>query len=82
MLILMREHVTPDIDHDTGRPEMHWWRILILAIVKQGFDCDYARLMELANQLKALPLMLLHEFHDGHRYTEHTPNPVDSTIPV
>jgi len=82
VLMLMRDHVAPDIEQDTGRPEMHWWRILILAIVKQGFDCDYARLMELANQLKALPLMLLHEFHDGHRYTERTPNPVDSTIPV
>ena len=57
-LILMRDQVAPDIDHDTGRPGMHWWRILVLAIVKQWLDCDYARLMDQANQHQALRLML------------------------
>jgi len=57
-LILMRDQVAPDIDHDTGRPGMHWWRILVLAIVKQGLDCDYARLMDQSNQHQALRLML------------------------
>ena len=58
VLMLMRDHVAPDIDHDTSRPGMHWWRILVLAIVKQGLDCDYARLMDQSNQHQALRLML------------------------
>ena len=72
VFIVMRDHVAPDTNHNIGRPGMNWWQILVLAVVKQGLDCDYARLMELANQHRTLRQMLQHEGHDRHRYTERT----------
>jgi len=54
ILKLMEEHVAVDCDHDTGRPGMNWWRLLVLATLKPGLDCDYARLEELANEHQTL----------------------------
>ncbi|MCY4655899.1 MAG: hypothetical protein OXC80_03690 [Gammaproteobacteria bacterium] len=50
VLTLMRDQVASDNDHDTGRPGINWWRVLVLATLKTGLDCDYAHLTELANQ--------------------------------
>ena len=36
------------INPDVGRPGMSLWCILVLAILKQGLNCDYDRLHELA----------------------------------
>ena len=36
------------INPDNGRPGMSLWEILVLAILKQGLNCDYDRLHELA----------------------------------
>ena len=33
-----------------GRPGMDLWRILVLALLKQGINCDFDRLAELANK--------------------------------
>ena len=33
-----------------GRPGMELWSILVLALLKQGINCDFDRLAELANQ--------------------------------
>jgi hypothetical protein len=44
----------------TGRPGMELWRILVLATLKQGLNCDFDRLQELANQHKTLREMLGH----------------------
>ena len=72
ILKLMEEHVAVDCDHGTGRPGMNWWRLLVLATMKQGLDCDYARLGELANHHDTLREMLQHEPHDKYEYTERT----------
>ena len=37
---------------------MDLWRILVLAILKQGLNCDYDRLAELANEHATLRQML------------------------
>ena len=54
ILTLIQGYVAKDCDHDTGRPGMNWWRLLVLATLKPGLDCDYARLEELANEHQTL----------------------------
>ena len=44
----------------TGRPGMELWRIFVLATLKQGLDCDFDRLQELANHHHTLRQMLGH----------------------
>jgi len=39
---------------------MEMWRILVLAVLKQGLGCDFDRLQELANQHGAVRDMLGH----------------------
>ncbi len=36
-------HVTADRDPENGRPEMTLWRVLVMAVLKQGLNCDYDR---------------------------------------
>ena len=38
----------PAINPSTGRPGMQLWHILVLGLLKQGLNCDYDRLAELA----------------------------------
>ncbi len=40
----------PGINPDVGRPGMELWRVLVLGLLKQGINCDYDRLHDLANQ--------------------------------
>ena len=42
-------HVTADRDPENGWPGMTLWRVLVMAVLKQGLDCDYDRLGELVN---------------------------------
>ena len=51
---------------DTGRPGMELWRILALAVLKQGLNCDYDRLAHMANYDNLVRQML------GHGLLEHT----------
>ena len=43
---LHEAEVNPRARKDSGRPGMDLWRILVLAILKQGLNCDYDRLAE------------------------------------
>lgn len=45
------------------------WRVLVLAILKQGLGCDYDRLQELANRRQTVREML--GYSDGF-YAERT----------
>ena len=54
------------VRHDTGRPGMDWWWILVLATLKQGLNCDYDRLAELANEHGTLCQMLGHGIVPDH----------------
>ena len=37
------------INPDTGRPGMELWKILVMGLLKQGLDCDYDRIGNLAD---------------------------------
>jgi hypothetical protein len=80
---LLAQHVAPDRAHDNGRPGMMLWRILVLAVLKQGLDCDYDRLAELANEHGTLRLMLQHVPEDKTEYEVRTlKNNVDLLTPA
>ena len=57
---LLETHIRPDTDRTVGRPGMELWRILVLAVLKQGLGCDFDRLQELANEHGTLRKMLGH----------------------
>ncbi len=68
---LLDAQVNPKARKDTGRPGMELWRILVLAILKQGLNCDYDRLTELANEHGTLRQMLGHGVM-AHEYERQT----------
>ena len=35
---------------EDGRPGMDLWRVLVVAVLQHGLNCDYDRLQELANR--------------------------------
>ena len=47
---LLAEQVHPGINLKVGRPGMNLWRVLVLAVQKQGLGCDYDLMQEIANQ--------------------------------
>jgi hypothetical protein len=57
---LLDAQVSPSVRRDTGRPGMDLWSILVLAVLKQGLNCDYDRLAELASEHFTLREMLGH----------------------
>ena len=57
---LLTEQVRPGINLKVGRPGMDLWRVLVLAVAKQGLGCDYDRLQELANRRQTVREMLGH----------------------
>ena len=57
---LLQAEILPHRDHSVGRPGMELWTILVLAVLKQGLDCDYDRLQELANHHNIVRQMLGH----------------------
>lgn len=69
---LLEAGVCPDADHRLGRPGMELWRILVLGVLKQGLDCDFDRLHELANQHRTVRAMLGHGDFDVHEYQYQT----------
>ncbi len=48
------------VDSKTGRPGMKLWTTFVLATLKQGLNCDFDRLQELANQHKTVRQTLGH----------------------
>ena len=64
LLALLDAYISPDKRRDWGRPGMSLWRIFVLALFKQALDCDYDRLVNLANEHASLKVML--QFSDWH----------------
>lgn len=61
------------INPATGRPGMDLWKILVLGVVKQGLDCDYDRLENLANRHVDVRAMLGHDIYwDKTKYRPRT----------
>ena len=56
----LTEQVRPDINLKMGCPGNDLWRVLVLAILKQGLGCDYDCLQELANQRQTVLEILGH----------------------
>ena len=44
------ERNAPRINAAVGRPRLDPWQVLVLALLKQGLNCDFDRLAELANK--------------------------------
>ncbi len=61
--------VIANADPNTGRPGMPLWSILVLGALRLGLNCDYDRVMELANEHRTLRQMLGHgAFDEDKRY--------------
>ena len=55
-------------DHSNGRPGMDLWRILVFGALRLVINCDYDRLLELANEHGTLRKMLGHGPYCEHQY--------------
>ncbi len=64
VLDLLRDHIQQEVDTDTGRPGMSLWAVLVLGVMRLGLNCDYDRVMELANEHRTLREMLGHGLLD------------------
>ena len=53
--------VPADVDADNGRPGMMLWNAFVLATLRTNLNCDYDRIVELANEHRTLRMMLGHE---------------------
>lgn len=51
---LLESNVLDGKDHSKGRPGMDFWQMLVLAVLKQGLNCDFDRLKELADQHRTI----------------------------
>ena len=56
--------IPPEVDTQTGRPGMELWDILVLGTLRVNLNCDYDRVMELANEHRTLRQMLGHGLVD------------------
>ena len=66
---LLDEHILPEADRTVGRPGMDLWQILVLGVLKQGLNCDFDRLHDLANHHETVRAFLGHsDFGDKTRY--------------
>lgn len=57
---------------DNGRPGMDLWRILVLGILRLTINCDYDRVVELANNHSTLREMLGHGVFNNSKYALQT----------
>ena len=65
--------VLSDRQINKGRKGMDMWRVFVLGIIRLNLNCDYDRLLELANEHKTLRQMLGHgSFDDDIRYALQT----------
>ena len=60
LFALLERDFQPTVSWSDGRPGLNVWRIVVLAALKQGIDCDFDRLAYLANQNKDLRALLCH----------------------
>ncbi len=66
---LLQSHVCAEVDPGTGRPGMDLWKILVLGVLKAGLNCDFDRLVNLANSHMDVRRMLgLGTWHDDTRF--------------
>ena len=71
LFALLDEHIVPEADRTVGRPGMELWRILVLGILKQGLNCDFDRLHNLANHHETVRAFLGHSDFGDQTYYEY-----------
>ena len=69
---LLESALGSDRDLGNGRPGMPMWSMLVLAVLKDGLNCDWDRLHELVNQHGAVREMLGDSRFGGQRYHRQT----------
>ena len=57
---VMDRHFRPEVSRTVGRPDIDFWRLVVLAVVKQALGYDYDHLVELANEHGGLRETLSH----------------------
>jgi len=57
---ILEKTLGEEVNCEVGRPGMELWKIFVLGTLKLGMNCDYDRLLELANQHSTLRQMLGH----------------------
>jgi hypothetical protein len=57
---LLQQCIPVDVDVNNGRPGMDLWSVFILASLRLNLNCDYDRVLELANNHNNLRQMLGH----------------------
>jgi hypothetical protein len=60
----LEQLIPPEVDTQTGRPGMELWDILVLGTLRVNLNCDYDRVMELANEHRTVRQMLGHGLAD------------------
>jgi len=72
---ILKKRVSPQVDHNRGRPGMDLRRIFVLGVVKHALDCDFDRLQSLACSYLELRQMLGHaDVFGGPKYELQTIN--------
>ena len=60
----LEQMIPPEVDTQIGRPGMELWDILVLGTLRVNLNCDYDRVMELANEHRTVRQMLGHGWVD------------------
>ena len=70
----LKKLIPEDVDADNGRPGMVLWNVFVLASLRTNLNCDYDRIVELANEHRTLRAMLGHDgpFAMDKRYCHQT----------
>ena len=71
LFALLDEHILPEADRTVGRPGMELWQILVLGVLKQGLNCDFDRLHNLANHHETVRAFLGHSDFGDKTYYEY-----------
>ena len=64
VFVYLEQIIPEEVDTQTGRPGMELWDILVLGTLRVNLNCDYDRVMELANEHRTLRQMLGHGLVD------------------
>ena len=65
---ILEQTIPENVNRSNGRPGMNLWRVLVPGTLRLCINCDYERLLELANEHGTLRQMLGHGPFDEHVY--------------
>ncbi len=68
VFVILQQAIPEKVNSNNGRPGMDLGRVLVLGTLRLSINCDYDRLLELANEHGTLRQMLGHGPYDEHRY--------------